>query len=121
MKSLFKKSCFRKMDEMEQQIVFRSQRYAYIFLMIALSAWTIYESYQVFAFKIMLNPLPCLLLAAAMCIQTFSQLVITRRAVKNDEDSYETAPLFKIVVWVCAVCGVIVTVCAAMMILGVKR
>lgn len=120
MKRLFKRPGFRKMDEMERQIVFRSQRYAYIFLMIALSAWTVYESYKVFAFKTMLHPLPCFLLAAAMCIQTFSQLVITRNAVKDDEDSYETSPLFKIIVWVCAVCGVIVTVCAAMMILVVK-
>ena len=120
MKNLLKKLGFRKMDEMEQHIAFKSQRYAYIFLMVALLVWTIYESYKVFAFQTMLNPLPCFLLAAAACIQTFSQLVMTRNAVKNDGDSYETSPLFKIIIWICVVCGVIVTVGAAIVIMGVK-
>jgi nitric oxide reductase large subunit len=82
--------------------------------------WTLYEAHQVFAFDSTLNPIPCILLATASSIQTFSQLIMIRNAVKDDEDSFETSPLLKIIVWICVVVGVIVTIGAAVVIMGVK-
>ncbi len=120
MKRFFKKLGFRKMDEMEQHIAFKAQRNAFVFLLAALLIWTLYEAYKVFAFDAALNPFPCMILAAASCIQTFSQLIMTRNAVKDDEDSFETSPLLKIIIWVCVVAGVIATIVAAIMIMGVK-
>lgn len=120
MKNFFKKLGFHKMDEMEQHIAFKAQRNAFVFLVIALLIWTLYEAYNVFAFDTMLNPMPCILLAAAVNIQNFSQLIMMRNAVKDDEDSCETLPLLKIILMVCVVVGVIATVGAAFMLMGTK-
>lgn len=120
MKNFFKKLGFHKMDEMEQHIAFKAQRNAFVFLVIALLIWTLYEAYNVFAFDTMLNPIPCTLLAAAVCIQNFSQLIMMRNAVKDDDDSFETLPLLRIILMVCVVVGVIATVGAAFMLMGTK-
>ena len=55
-----------------------------------------------------------------MNIQSFSQLILTRNAVKDDEDSYETGPLAKIVLLVCVVVSLIATVVAALVLVSVK-
>ena len=85
MKKFFKKLGFHRMDEMEQQIAFKAQRNAFIFLLIALLCWTMYESYKVYIYHSDLNPYPCFLLAAASLIQTISQLILTHKAVKDEE------------------------------------
>ena len=120
MKKFFKKLGFRKMDEMEQHIAFKAQRNALVFLLIALFIWTLYESYKVYAFHTSLNLIPCFLLVVASGIQTLSQLIMTRNAVKDDEDSFETTPLLRIIVWVCVVIGIIVTIGSVIIIMGVK-
>lgn len=121
MKHIFRKIGLRKMDEMDRYIAFRAQRNAYHFLIISLFIWSMYESYQVFVYHTNLNLLPCMLLAAASLIQGFSQLVMQRNAVKDDEDSYETVPLLKIMIWVCVAAGVIATVGSAIILMGVKK
>ena len=108
------------MDEMERYIVFRSQRNAYLFLALALVIWSFYESWRVYAYHERLNILPCMLLAASVLIQSFSQLIMTRNAVKDDEDSYETAPLFRIIVLACVVAGIIATAGAAVVLMGAR-
>jgi len=110
MKEFFKKLGFHKMDEMEQHIAFKAQRNALIFLLIALFVWTLYESYKVYAFHAELNPFPCFLLAAASCIQTFSQLIMTHNAVKDDEESPKTSPILKIILICLAVAAVVITI-----------
>lgn len=120
MKDLLKKLGFRKMDEMEREIVFKAQRNAYYFLIAALFVWTLYESYLVYTEHTQLNLIPCMLLIAASLIQTFSQLLMTRNAVKDDEDSFETGPLLKIIFLVIVVVGVIVTIGVAFLTMGVR-
>lgn len=120
MKEIWQKLRLRKADEMEQFILFKAQRNAYYFLLFSLLIWSLYESYQVFAYHGRLNLLPCLLLVAAVNIQSFSQLILTRNAVKDDEDSYETGPLAKIVLLVCVVVSLIATVVAALVLVSVK-
>ena len=115
-----KKLKLRKPDEMERFILFQAQRNAYLFLVIALACWSLYESCRVFVCHSRLNLLPSLLLAAAALIQSFSQLILTRNAVKDDEDSYETGPLARIVVLACAAAGVLAAAAAAVTIMGVR-
>jgi len=81
---------------------------------------TLYESYKVYAFHTPLNLVPCFLLVAASWIQTLSQLIMTRNAVKDDEDSFETSPLLKIIIFICVVVAVVVTIGAAIIIMGTK-
>lgn len=116
---ILKKIGYHKMDEMERAILFKAQRNAYLFLAAALVVWSFYESYRVYAYHTRLNPVPCFLLGAAVLIQAFSQLALTRHAVKDDEDSYETGPLFRIVVLACVAAAVIATLAAAFLLMGV--
>lgn len=104
MKGILKKLGFRKMDEMEKYIAFKAQRNAYIFLIVALFIWSTYESMKVFAYHTRLNLIPCML----------------RNAVKDDEDSYETAPLLKIIILICVVTGMIVTIGASFILMSVR-
>lgn len=120
MKRFLKNFKFRKTDEMEQYIIFKSQRNAYFFLIASLFLWSIYESCQVFLYHARLNLLPGFLLAAAAVIQAFSQLFLTRNAVKDDEDSDETGPLFKIIILICVISGAAVTGVAAVVLMGVR-
>lgn len=120
MKRILKKLQPRKMDEMERYILSKAQRNAYLFLVAALMVWSFYESWQVYAWHGRLNLSPCMLLVAAALVQTFSRLILTRRAVQGDEDSFETGPLVKIVVLTCAVAGVAATIGAAIVLLCMR-
>ena len=53
-------------------------------------------------------------------IQSFSQMALTRNAVKDDEDSCETGPLAWMVVLACAAAGVLAAAVTAVAILGVR-
>jgi hypothetical protein len=120
MKRFLRKLKLHTPDEMERAIIFRAQRNAYIFLAIALFLWSIYESYRVYNHNGRLNLLPCFLLVAAVIIQTLSRLVMTRNAVKDDEDSYETGPLINIVALLCVIFSIILTIVSAVVLTGVR-
>ena len=120
MNRFWKKLGLRKPDEMERFILFRAQRNAYLFLVAALLCWSLYESCQVYLHHGRLNLLPCLLLAAASLIQALSQQIMTRRAVKDDEDSCETGPLVKLIALLCVAASVAATVAAAVLLMGVR-
>lgn len=120
MKEFWQKIRFRKADEMEQYILFKAQRNAYYFLALSLLIWSLYESYQVFTYHGRLNLLPCFLLVVAVNIQTFSQLILMRNAVKDDEDSYETGPLSRIILLLCVVVSIIATAAAVLALMVVK-
>ena len=120
MKNFLKGLGFRKPDEMERTIVFRAQRNAYLFLVAALVIWSLCESGQVYLHHTRLNLLPCLLLTGAMVVQSFSQLAMTRSAVKDDEDSYETGPLARLVVLACILAAILAAVGGAFVLLSVR-
>ncbi len=115
-----KKPKIRRMDEMERHILLRAQRNAYLFLVAALALWSFYESWQVYARQTRLNLLPCLLLTAAVLIQSASQLALTRNAVKDDEDSCETGQLAKLAALGCAVACGAAAIIAAVVLLCVR-
>ena len=115
-----KKRLFHRMDEMERHILLKAQRSAYLFLVAALAVWSFYESWQVYARHTRINLLPCLLLVGASLVQGFSQMVQTRRAVQGDEDSYETGPFVKIVLFACVLAGFLATAVAALVLTGVR-
>lgn len=120
MKKLLRKLGFRPQDEMEQLHNFKAQRNAYFFLIVALLIWTVAESLRVYIHHTTLNLMPSMLLIIATLIQTFSRLILTRNAVKDDPDSYETSPLIRIVLLTCIVAAIIATVGAVLLIGGVR-
>lgn len=120
MRRILKGLKLHRPDEMERHILFKAQRNAYLFLVAALVIWSFCESLRVYIHHSRLNLLPCLLLTAAVLIQYLSQLILTRRAVKDDEDSWETGPLVKLVVLSCAIAAAAVTAAAAVALMSVR-
>nr|WP_325252141.1 hypothetical protein [uncultured Oscillibacter sp.] len=120
MKQILGKLRFRKMDEMERHILFKAQRNAYLFLVTALIIWSFCESIQVYIHHSRLNLLPSLLLTAAVLIQSFTQMILSRNAVKDDEDSCETGPLMKLILLACAAAALAATAGAAVVLMGVR-
>ena len=120
MKKILSQIGFHKADEMERHIRAKAQRNAFLFLVFALVIWTFYESYKVYSHHSRINLLPCMLLVGAVLVQGVSQLILTRNAVKDDEDSFETAPLLKIIILVCIIAGIIATAGAAFLLMGVR-
>lgn len=110
MKKLFRNSLFHKGDEMEQSILFKSQRNAFLFLEFSLIIWTFYESYKVFAYHSRLNILLSLLATSGLIIQSVSQLIMTHNAVKGDEESPKASPLIRTFLLCLAVAAVTVAV-----------
>ena len=120
MKRFLKRLGFHSLDEMEQAILFRAQRNAYIFLVISVLVWSLYESYKVYVYHNRLNLFPCLLLVMTMAIQSLSQFIITRNAVKDDENPYEAGAIVKIIVVICGIVSMIATIVTAIIFMGVK-
>lgn len=115
-----KKPEFRGLDEMEKAILFKAQRNAYLFLAASLLLWSLYNSFRVYRYHERLRLLPGLLLVSAVLIQIFSQLLMARSAVKDDEESFETAPLVRIILFICVVTVIIATAGAAIVLMGVR-
>jgi len=120
MKRFLKRLGFHSPDEMEKAIFFKAQRNAYIFLVISLLTWSLYESYKVHVYHSRLNLIPCFLLVMTMIIQTLSQFIMTCNAVKDNEDSYETGAIVKVIVLICIIVSIIATVVTAIVFMGVK-
>lgn len=119
MKNFFNRLLSYKMDEMQSYILLRSQRASYLFLVAALFVWSLYESYRVCVYHERLNLIPCLLLVSASIVQNISQAVMTRKAVKDDEEADETGPFIRLAVTLSVLAGVIATAVATVMIMGV--
>ncbi len=110
MKNFFRKLGFHKMDEMEQSIMFKAQRNAFLFLEFALIFWSLYESYKVLAYHTHLNIVPSMFAMVAMSIQYISQLIITHNAVKGDDETPNASPLFKTILLIIVFAVVIIAV-----------
>lgn len=110
----------RRPDEMARQIAGTAREHAYAFLLAALALWSLREAWQSFARRTGPNLLPGALLAGALLAETASRLFLTRRAVKDDEDSFETGPLRGLVLLACLVLGLGALAGAALLLLGVR-
>jgi len=115
-----KKLKFRKPDEMERLIAFKAQRNGYVFLIAALFVWTMAEGILGLTRQRDLNLLPCYLLCGASLIQTISQLILTRNAVKDDDDSFESRPLFLLILVGLIAVSAIAFAVAAVVLMGVR-
>lgn len=114
------KKLFHKPDEMEKNIIFKAQRNAYLFLIFALLIWSCFESFKVYLYHDTLNLIPCALLIVAAAVQGFSQFIMERNAVKDDEDSFIISPMLKIIILSCVVFSVIATAVSCLLLMGVR-
>lgn len=88
----------KKMDEMDRNIQLRSEEMGYRVAMLALCAWTLFNCWQTFANGGKHEPLPSLILCLAVCVQSFSQIVIKQKMVTSDEEYKEPNKLVQTII-----------------------
>lgn len=120
MKKILKRLGFHSADEMERAFLFKAQRNAYIFLVISLVAWSLYESYKVYVYHSRLNPFPCFLLIVTLAVQTLSQFIMTHRATKDEEAPCTTGATGKVLVLLCVIVSIMATIGAAIVFMGAR-
>ncbi len=107
-------------DEMSRQIARTARGHAYAFLLAALTLRCLWETARSLSRQTIPDLLPLALLAGAALVETASRLLLTRRAVKDDEDSFETGPLRGLVLLTCLTLGLAALAGAAWLLLGVR-
>lgn len=75
-----------KMDEMDRNILLRSESLAYKVAVISLSLWVILSSYKSLFSDFKYNPLPVLILCLTISVQNFSRIYIKNKMVEGDEE-----------------------------------
>ena len=88
----------KQLDEMDRNIQLRSMERGYKVAMISLCAWTLFNSYQTLANETKYEPLPCLILCLAVCVQSFSQIALKQKMVAGDEEYKEPNKLAQTVI-----------------------
>ena len=103
----FSKLGFTKADEMEKSIHLKSIRFAWIYTLLFLIAWSLYESYKVYRFNEPLNSTPSFLLISQNLVLIFSQLFFRQRMVDGAEKENKSS-FGKIVIVTVIVAAIIV-------------
>lgn len=97
-----------KMDEMDRNILLRSESLAYKFAVIALSLWVIFSSYKSLANDFKYNPLPVLILCLTISVQNFSRIYIKNKMVDRDEEYGKTNKFMEILVLTLSILAIII-------------
>ncbi|MBN7771797.1 hypothetical protein [Clostridium aminobutyricum] len=119
MKSFFAKLGFRKMDEMEMSIALKAQRNALIYVLLALTIWSLYESFKVYTQHISFNSVPSFLLVTTSFVLILSQLVLQKRVVKGDDEYKDPTSILKIIVIGVIVAAIIISIGAWIVFSGI--
>lgn len=91
MKKIFSRLGFTKADEMEKSIQIKSIRFAWIYTVLFLIAWSIYENYKVYRFNEPLNSTPSFLLISQNFVLIVSQLFFRQRMVGGAEEENKSS------------------------------
>lgn len=75
-----------KMDEMDRNILLRSEGLAYKVAVTSLSLCVIFSSYKSLVYNFKYNPLPVLILCLIISVQNFSRIYIKNKMVEGDEE-----------------------------------
>ena len=97
-----------KMDEMDRNILLRSESLAYKFAVIALSLWVIFSSYKSLANDFKYNPLPVLILCLTISVQNFSRIYIKNKMVDGDEEYGKTNKFIENIVLIVSIVAIII-------------
>lgn len=119
MRKLFSMLGFTKADEMEKSIQLKSIRFAWIYTLLFLIAWSLYESYKVYRFNEPLNSTPSFLLISQNLVLIFSQLFFRERMV--DVEGEENKSSFGKIVMVTVIVAAIIVALGSFILLFIRK
>lgn len=99
----------KKMDEMERSIQLRSEEWGYRVALLMLCGWTLFNSWQTLAYSAKHNPLPSLILCAAVSVQSFVQMGLKQKMVEGDEEYRQPNLLLRSIILSIVVTAVILS------------
>lgn len=105
----------KRPDEMEKHIQLRSESWGFRAAVWALIFWTLIHLVQVRTSGVRPNPVPSMILAFAMAVQSFSQIIIKRRMVAGDEEYREANRLLQAIM-----AGIVIAVLGAWVVFLVR-
>lgn len=88
----------KRMHEMDRNIQLHSEEWGYRAVLLALSAWTLFNCWQTLMYDAKHNPLPSLILCLAISVQAFSQIAMKQKMVAGDEEYREPNKLLRTVI-----------------------
>lgn len=100
----------KKIDEMDRNIQLRSEELGYRVAMLALCAWTLFNSWQTLANGAEHDPLPCLILCLSVCVQSFSQIAMKQKMVADDEEYKEPNKLLQTIIATVVIVAVVLSI-----------
>lgn len=80
---------FNKMDEMERRIQLQANEWSYRVVVLSLSVWIIYNSFQTIKNGVEYNIIPVLILSLSMAVQVFVRERLKHNMVAGDEEYKE--------------------------------
>lgn len=105
-------------DEMKKSIQLKSIRLAWVYSVIFLLIWALYESYKSRQLNIGVNLVPCFLLMSQILVMIISRLIFRIRLAKGQYEEYEPSRK-KIIITVIYIISV--TIVATVVILAIPH
>ena len=99
----------KKMDEMDRNIQLRSEEWGYRVALLMLCGWTLFNSWQTLAYGAKHNPLPSLILCAAVSVQSFVQLGLKQKMVEGDEEYRQPNLLLRTIIFTIVAAAVVLS------------
>ena len=108
----------KKIDEMDRNIQLHSEEWGYKTVLLALCIWTVFNIYQALANGAELEMTPCLVLCLSVCVQGFSQVVMKRKMIADDEEYKEPNKLMQAIISTIVIITLILSVGAYFFLKG---
>lgn len=96
------------MDEMDRNILLRSEGLAYKVAVSSLSLWVIFSSYKSLVYNFKYNPFPVLILCLTISVQNFSRIYIKNKMVDGDENYGKANKFMEILVLTLSILAIII-------------
>ncbi len=100
----------KKMDEMDRNIRLRSEEFGFKTAVFALAIWTLYESWEYLFNSGSYNSLPTLILLVTLCVQGFSEMVMKRKMISDDEEYKEPNRILWRIIAVIATIAILISI-----------
>lgn len=97
MRKIWNKLGFRKMDEMEQMIAFKAQRNAFLYGVLFLVGWSIYNTCQAVVTQGRVDTMPSLLLSTMVLVLIGSQVFYQHQLMAGTQEGREYSRSFWLV------------------------